>query len=161
MLPKRQSGLGSGAQSPSERCHGDCASGQGTFGAVVSDDDGAMLVAFGDDLEQQLSTSLVRGKVSQLNNQEPTALVSGIQRSSPFIQSTSVFRSPAYRLILRKSCGSGAPCRHSSISPINSGHSRGLFISSSKAFVHKFLVRTGGSHDAFVLGTGKGKRFFL
>jgi hypothetical protein len=62
-----------------------------------------MLVAFGDDLEQQLSTSLVRGKVSQLvSNQEPSALVSGIQRSSPFIQSTSVFRSPAYRLITAK-----------------------------------------------------------
>jgi hypothetical protein len=37
-------------------------------GDVGGDDNGAMLVAFGDDLEQQLSTSLVRGKVSQLVN---------------------------------------------------------------------------------------------
>jgi hypothetical protein len=57
-------------------------------GDVGGGDDGATFVAFGDNLEQQLSTSLVRGKVSQLVN-EPSALVSGIQRSSPFIQSTS------------------------------------------------------------------------
>jgi hypothetical protein len=45
-------------------------------GDIGGDDNGAMLVAFGDDLEQQLSTSLVRGKVSQLvNNQRPSALV--------------------------------------------------------------------------------------
>ncbi len=45
-------------------------------GDVGSDDDGAMLVAFGDNLEQELGTSLVEGEVSQLiNNQEPRALI--------------------------------------------------------------------------------------
>ncbi len=137
-------------------------------GDVGGDDNGAMLVAFGDDLEQQLSTSLVRGKVSQLvNNQEPSALVSGIQRSSPFIQSTSVFRSPAYRLISPKVMRLRA---HPVATPRLVQSTRDIrvvfYLHFESLRTANFLVRKGsiyyyrGAQDAFVSGTGKGSRFF-
>ncbi len=34
-------------------------------GDIGGNDDGAVLVAFGDDLEQQLSTSLIEGEVAE------------------------------------------------------------------------------------------------
>ena len=128
-----------------------------------------MLVAFGDDLEQQLSTSLVRGKVSQLvNNQEPSALVSGIQRSSPFIQSTSVFRSSAYRLITPKVMWLGrtlpaTPRLFQSIRDI-----RVVFLSPLRKPSHRkfpckerlHLLLPRRAQDAFVSGTGEGTSLF-
>jgi len=45
-------------------------------GDIGGDGDGAVLVAFGDNLEQELSTSLIEGEVSQfVNNQESRVLV--------------------------------------------------------------------------------------
>src|SRR5260370_22488397 len=50
-------------------------------GDVGSDDDGAMLVAFGDNLEQELGTSLVEGGVSQV-----------IKKQQPRVLETLIFR---------------------------------------------------------------------
>ena len=136
-------------------------------GDVGGGDDGATFVTFGDNLEQQLSTSLVRGKVSQLVN-EPSALVSGIQRSSPFIQSTSVFRSPAYRLISPKVMRLGrtlpaTPRLFQSIRDI-----RVVFLSPLRKPSHRkfpckerlHLLLPRRAQDAFVSGTGEGTSLF-
>jgi hypothetical protein len=118
-----------------------------------------------DDLEQQLSTSLLRGKVSQLvNQQEPSALVSGIQRSSPFIQSTSVFPVASIPFDTPKVMRLGRTVPATPRLVQSTRDIRVVFLSPlRKPSHHKFLVRRGlalllytASQDAFVSGTGEG-----